>query len=239
MLLRPILRRGFAAALVALAGQALDAQVTIGTATEGGGLCIPLGCSNGEPSRYQQVYAAGAFGGAMAIGALTFHHTQVSPGDGEFAPVTLALSFSITSRGPGALSTVFDDNVGMGARHFATVTLAGSAAAPSFTIAGTPFDYDPSLGNLLVDWRILGPGDPSRPFFFNTYFDADYDGLVTSAVVDAEWVPGLRETSAFPEALVTTFTPAVSAVPEPATMALVATGLATLGVVVRLRRRAH
>jgi hypothetical protein len=221
------------AAALAVSASAVSAQVTVGTAEGGSALCVPMGCVSGNHTRYQQVYAASAFAGPIDIAALTFYHLQ-APGNTFFAAGTFQLSLSTTSAAVGALSGTFDDNVGGDARHFATVTLAGSAAAPTFTISGLPFHYDPSLGNLLVDWRFTTI-DEGRPWWERTFFDADYSGSVTSAAWDVEWVPGLRESVLADEALVTTFT----ATPEPATFAMLGLGLVSLGGALRLRRGAR
>jgi hypothetical protein len=242
MLLAPVAPRPRAARLVSFVALALGAavpaaaQITIGTPEPGGGLCLPFGCDASRTTRYQQVYAASAFAGPIAIGALTFHHTQFAPGAGLFAPGTYTLSLSVTPRGPGTLTEAFDANVGGPAHHFATLTLSGSAAAPTFTVVGTPFRYDPALGHLLADWHIAGTGHIPLSPFETTYFDADYAGVVTSSAWNTEWVPGLIGSELDGVGLVTTFGPAVSTVPEPATVVLLTGGVLPIGGVARRRR---
>jgi hypothetical protein len=208
------------------------AQVTVGTAADGSALCIPFGCGFAQ-TRYQQVYAASAFLTPMTIGSLTFHHTQASPGAGLFADVTFDLYLTTTSRAVGALSPEFDENLAAPAQLFAHATLTGSAAAPSFTITGTPFVYDPSRGNLLADIRISSLG--TLPSFDETFFDADYSGALMSSIYDYSYGPGAEGISAGPEALVTTFGSATTTTPEPATLVLAASGLLALGTFARRR----
>ena len=114
--------------------------------------------------RYQQVYDASAFSGSpLTITGLRFR------ADGSVdSPVTtsrgvdgfpVVFNLSTTSAGPDSLSTIFDDNVGSDAAQVFSGTLSLTTGpvggSPNdFSVAidfDTPFSYDPSGGNLLLD----------------------------------------------------------------------------------------
>lgn len=207
------------------------AQVTVGTPTLVPGSYLPFG-GYIPLTRYQQVYAASAFPGPLTIGSLTFYRADTPLGGRDFVPGTFALGLSITSRPANALLPALDANVTGAVRAFATVTLGGPVP-PAFTIAGTPFVYDPSAGNLLLDVVIALAGPTGTP---ETYFQADADSeLTTSAYTFA--FPGAPPVAVVPNpGLVTTFGPAPITTPEPSTAALTAGAL--LGCAGVARRRA-
>ena len=115
--------------------------------------------------RYQQVYSASEFGstdpltisqiafrpdGAVTTSALTVFFTSVQ------------IDLSTTSRTPTTLSTTFADNVGpdnatvFNSFVFVNAPVTGPAGGPkdfTITIPITPFVYDPSAGDLLMDVR--------------------------------------------------------------------------------------
>ena len=196
------------------------------------GSCVPLGCANFVPSTiYQQVYASTNFTGPLMVRSLTFYNS-VSPG-GTLVDATYSFTLSTTPKAVNALETTFENNPGGDSQLFWQGRLQGQVEG-SLTITGTPFEYRPSLGNLLLEVRRLTPGtaltggvafdahngtaggDFSRMSNYYSYTNPDYNlnqGLVTGFSDEA-------------------------AVPEPASVLLLSSGLAALWWVRRRRRRA-
>lgn len=215
-------------ALAAGLASTASAQVTVGVPTAGEGNCVPIGCSNLGFLRYQQAYNASAFSGPMNIGSFSFFHRQLQPGQGSYADGTYNFYFTTTTKTPNTLNSNPLGNFTSGSpQFFATVVLLNaSAVSPLFTVTGTPYNYDPSLGNLLMDVRMVyGAGGP---LVFN---DVDRSG--SGAV--GRYYGGMTSGATDNLGLVTQFDSAPSTVPEPSSIILVAAGLA--GVVAFSRRR--
>ena len=156
---------------------------------------FPFNLPPGNSIRYQQVYAAADFSGLhtpMLINEIRFR-PDASIG-GAFASLLpeIEISLSTTQRTPGSLSTTFADNVGpddtiVFARG--PIVLSSSVTGPvggpkAFDIVvtlTTPFLYDPSQGNLLLDVRNFAGG-------FTRQFDAhfvDGDSIARAAVFNS------------------------------------------------------
>jgi DNA-binding beta-propeller fold protein YncE len=125
--------------------------------------CIPLsGCV--DKDRYQQVFDSSEFSGPIWISEIRFRRDVGSavPFSSSFSNVVIELS--TTSAGPDALSTTFATNQGsdLTTVHSGALTLssASSGGSPApfdvSLVLTTAFLYDPSQGNLLLDWRNLG-----------------------------------------------------------------------------------
>jgi hypothetical protein len=140
--------------------------------------CFPfdVGTYNFQSMRYQQVYAASEFaaGGPVLITRIAFRP------DGEYAGAldavlpAIQINFSTTKAGPDSLNTTFSANVGAddtvvysGPLHLVSL-FSGAVGGPlDFDIQiplATPFLYDPSAGNLLVDVRNVAGGTLYVPF---------------------------------------------------------------------------
>ncbi|MBV8842126.1 MAG: hypothetical protein JO307_04870 [Bryobacterales bacterium] len=115
----------------------------------GTGLCVPFACFyQGE---YQQVYSSSLFSGPFDITGLQFF-------DSIFAPTGRAsgsevISLSTTSANWNTLSSTFSANVGPTATQVFNGTIGAARPFPGTLVLpfSTPFLYDPSKGNLLVD----------------------------------------------------------------------------------------
>ena len=156
------------AALLGFAGPA--GAVIIGLPADpgpGGGNCAPFGCTGSGVrgfTRYQQVYNKAQFSEPLLIDTISFfdagHNGNLNSG-------TYTLSLSTTSKPVNGLDLVtFDNNVGSDNQTFAVVLLTGGAVPSVLTFSGTPFLYNPGLGNLLLDIHITDIAHTGSPSFF-------------------------------------------------------------------------
>ena len=238
----------------------------------------PGGSNNGFPfnltplgwqsQRYQQVYDSSQFAGItgpVEITEIAFRPSSDDSGQAFSSTLPdIQIDLSTTSFGPNTLSQVFDDNVGPDDTVVQSGSLAlsssnttlpdGTKAFDIIIILSTPFLYDPSQGNLLMDVRNFGGGS-------TTQFDAvEFPGPNTSSRVWStdQSANSVNSPSGLADswALVTQFTydqpssadpgtgspPLLgrgpsSPNPEPSSLVLVATGLSSLLLSTRLRRK--
>jgi PEP-CTERM motif len=188
------------------------------------------GVGGGLNTRYQQVYAASDFTGAIFISEIAFRPTE---GSLPLAPMTITgvrFDLSTTSASPDNLSTTFAANVGadnttvFSGNWTRSSASTGPAGGPlDFDIIltlTTPFLYDPALGNLLLDVR-----NPSSQLLFTGIYDAhvevgDAVSVISGDVNATTGQVGFAGGGSI--GLVTRFS-AVS-VPEPGTLTLLAIG---------------
>ena len=202
--------------LVGIWSHPARADLILGTGT--GLNSFPFGATSGAGTVYQQLYSANSFSGAESIVRIGFFlgsGTNLRSG-------TYTLHLSTTSVAVDALNTSnFDSNLGADNTLFGTFVLGG-ASAPIMAFVGTPYFYDPSLGNLLVDIRISGGGvTPLDPAFFKAN-NGDANGVYSRSHNFGTGFAGYG--------LQTQFT----TIPEPSTMLLTVAGL---GVLLLVRRR--
>ena len=115
------------------------------------------GFSNfGGANRYQQAYAASQFNSAAPV---LIKSISFVGGQGTFATSNYTFSLSSITAGVDNLSTTnFDANRGVDNTLLASVNLSGTAPATLTIESSTPFLYDPSSGNLLLD-IVISPGN--------------------------------------------------------------------------------
>jgi uncharacterized repeat protein (TIGR03803 family) len=165
---------------------------------KGTGECDPFGCPHlFGLTTYQQVYSKSAFGATVTIQQITFYDTQVR-NNGQPAQGTFTFSLSYTTKEPGNLDLNNpSNNISGGSQTFYSGALPALITLPSarlLTISGTPYQYDPSQGNLLLTLTVSGASDQSPPLYMdfaltmaqtsNAYFGTsnggnDSGGLVT------------------------------------------------------------
>ncbi len=204
--------------------------------------------------RYQQAYDSAVFegfSGPLAISRISFRPNLESGGAFSATLEDIRISLSTTPLAMGELTTTFADNLGGDEQVFVDgpLTLSSSFTGPAggpkdFDIhinLSTPFLYDPSQGNLLMDVRNYAgvEGDPPLAMVFDAeWTDSDIYRLYTTyptldGVDEAEatFLPGAM-------GLVTqfTFTPMNEAptVPAPGAILLGTFGASLVGW---LRRR--
>jgi hypothetical protein len=210
------------AALVCMAClQMAHAQITVGTSDPTQGNCYPFMCndsgaSSGPTLGYQQVYASSAFPSMpVIITSETFYYQSLFGGSDTLLGGTYQFYLSTTSAPVGGLDPTLANNLGPDNTPVLTETIpaGGVPFGTSFTfVNSTPFSYNPSLGNLLLDVVASNQDNiPDTPGF-NSYMETDTSGLVTSrAFAFLGSATGIADAV---EGLVTTFT-FNTPVPEP------------------------
>jgi hypothetical protein len=224
MIGKAIARAAFAALFAAwfAAPNLAHADVTVGAPPASNGDCIPFGCNFfdfDETFDYQQVYGSTNFSRPITITDLEFFNTvDFSGGDTEPQAGSYVLSLSTTQAAVGGLSTNLSDNLGP------DNTIVYSGGVPTLSggvlrfVLSSPFTYDPSKGNLLLDAQI-DYGDTEGLIFFDLNGEG---GLASQAFPtdDGVFVGG--------SAIVTRFS---TTVPEPSTWAMILLGFAGLGFI--------
>lgn len=172
----------------------------------------------GPGTRYQQAYASGDFAGLGPIWITSIDFLGGYTG-GNIAANTYTFSFSTITAGIDSLSdSNFDSNLGSNNAVFVTVNLSGAAPATLTITGSSPFLYDPSQGNLLLD-IVISPGGQIPPGPTPT----GYEELAGTSLFSRYYNSGAGTTG---YGLVTEFD--YTSTPEPTTFALVATGIVLL-----------
>lgn len=170
-------------------------------------------------SRYQQIFAASQFGSnPILITRLAFRPdvTQTTPFSISFNE--LRLDLSTTSVAVSGLSSTFGNNIGGNnttvfdqSTTLSSANLPGPGNTKRFDIAinfTTPFLYDPSAGNLLLDLRAFNPNSTG---FID--LQLDFTGTVT-ALAFADNDPNATTGTVQPAGAVVKFTTGAQGVPE-------------------------
>lgn len=224
--------RGVILGLLALAmGSAQAGIVTIGDHDfSNADLMFPLAM------RYQQLYGAAQFAGAMNIARISFFAFPMGAETEWNGVSTYRMTVSTTTTALGALNLRFTDNVGGDASVYDTETFSGAPAYGDLISFTGSFNYDPTLGNLLVDIeRIIdGPsaGVRLQAGFNPGEFDRAYNHSETVLVEN-----GGRNQDGYGARTRFDFGPVTTPVPEPETYAMMLAGLGLLGFVARRRKQ--
>lgn len=206
-------------------------SMTIGEAN--GGNCYPFSCgSTGDLTRFQQVYNADAFGtlNPIRINSLSFFAAEGSLGEPSASGVfEIYLATSTTNF--GFATADFDANLGSDSTLFAIVSF-GPNMPLVFTIMGTtPFFYDPSAGDLVMDVRVL---DWTTEVGYSSYFQADNE----TSMMQRSFLSDNGAEMNYASALVTQFDYAnTSPIPEPPAILLTGLGLGAFLLSMYSRRK--
>ena len=187
-----------------------------------------------SPVRYQQVYEMGRFvpQGMWRLDAIAFRLDTPAgyPSSGTYTNVTIRLS--TTSVSESSLSPVFANNVGSDATAIFSGTLAWGSPHTSgepqpwgLVLTPTaPFIYDPSRGNLLLDYQ----GDLAETL--TTQFGPlDAWRLVGDGTASVFAAPNAASGTVDTIGLTTHF--AFTLIPEPSTYLLLIAGMSVLWLI--------
>ena len=232
-------------ALAPVAVQAADIVVPNANANAAGGSnnFFPINTGTGVAMRYQQVYASSQFGAVpVTLTALKFRQASDATGGAPFSTIlpSIAINLSTSLNRVGSLSTTFADNIGANVTTVLSGAVAVSSTAPTahsgvepfdivFTFA-TPFLYDPTAGDLLLDFQNFGGGVTTNLDFITG--GSNVVGRLFS-FGNANATTGFAQQAA---GIVTAFSIApAAAVPEPASWAMLIAGFGLTGAALRRR----
>jgi hypothetical protein len=212
-----------------------------------------LGQTLVDSARYQQVYAASAFGALARPENITqiVFRPDGTPANANAFSTTLPdvqINLSTTSADPDGLSNTFADNVGsddtvvsQGALSLSSQYSGPFGGPKDFDIViDLPhhFQYDPSQGNLLLEVRNFGGGTPvdetTTPFDLQSTLGDSISRVGTGLNGAGGTADSTDATFADTGGLVTQFS---FAVPEPSELLVFGFGLAMLSVFGYKRRR--
>lgn len=113
--------------------------------------------------RYQQLYEATLFSGPLNLSGVAFRNDGPL-GTAADTNFDIQIDFSITQTTPGSISTTYADNLGpvtttvfQGNQHAVVIGTVNPDGTANFEISFpflVNFQYDPALGNLLMDVRM-------------------------------------------------------------------------------------
>lgn len=216
-------------------GAPAHALIIGGPGDPGTGNCFPFGCDTPFDwgIEYQQVYAASDFSGPINITSLSFYdHNFDSGGSAALESGTFMISLSVTSKAVNGLDLTAgpDPNQPLASNITGTNTLVFSGTLPGSLAFGSqlnflltsPFFFDPSQGNLLLDVVANPNGQVGGPTFFDAHNFGTFDSLSSRAFISGGGTdPGFEGWG-----LVTGF----NEVPEPGTLAIFAAAFLGFGL---------
>lgn len=223
---------------LALGAGLLKADVTYGNYDTGN--CYPFMCNDsgsnvGQSIDYQQVYAAGSFGVLTNITAASWYFASEFGGSNNILGGNYSVYWGYAAFGSvGNLSNNLASNY-IGGPNFlgtASVPAGGVDYGAVLTLSGIDFSYDPTLGNLLLEF-IVDTQDNVPNGNGNGFNEADDTGAVTSRAWCVSGSGAASGCFADDVGLVTTFT-SVASTPEPGTLGLLGGALLGIGL---LRKR--
>jgi hypothetical protein len=212
--------------LLALTLSTLQAgTIVVGTRTTGN--CYPFGCGPQDGvTHYLQQYHSSVFGGPVWINGLTFFADGAQTGPTDEATFRLYLSTSATAF--GAMSGTLGANAGADEVLFGTFTF-GPTMPMTLAVTGTPFQYDPAAGPLLM--RIVIESVVNAPVDYTGFFQGDSSSSLSVRSYDGSFASNNQGFG-----LVTQIDYSTTHAPEPATLGMLAAGLAAC---LAGRRRLH
>ncbi|WP_174274345.1 PEPxxWA-CTERM sorting domain-containing protein [Sphingomonas bacterium] len=180
-------------------------------------------CTLGCTTVFQSVYAASAFGSApVSVNSISFYLGQT----GTISD-TYTFTLSTSKNSVGNLSANAASNLGNDAATFYVGVPSVSSSGSWVSFAGTPFTYNPLLGDLLV--QITHPNGNDQlysSYNSNTNEQRDFV-LFGNAYVEN---PGYE--------INTKFEVSAAAVPEPASWAMMVGGFGLMGAAMRRKKAA-
>lgn len=189
---------------------------TIGTTNSGN--CLPFGCAvSNDLTVYQQAYFASAFSGPLSFNDISFFQYRA----GAMDSATYSINFSYTNAVYPMNAATPGENVGADNTYFGTYTLSGNVPT-TLSLVGNTFSYDPTQGNLLMTMYITPISTAASGY---GYFDSNFTAVDTAR----EYWESNGSVSWDGSGLITDFSTAPVATPEPASWTLTGAGILLLG----------